>query len=81
MRRYTDSQGCDHRNQRNAVDRHLFVRHYRLLSVAGGAIFGFLAWFVNGAELSGISVFVAILVGAAFAAGMWAVGRASGRGR
>ena len=61
------------------MDRSLFVRHYRLVSVAGGAAFGLLAWLANGAEVSLVSAFLVVLVGAAFTAGMWAVGRASSR--
>ena len=62
-----------------AVDRSLFARHYRLLSVIGGVAFGIFAWLLNGAQASIVSAILIVIVGTGFGAGMWAVGRASTR--
>jgi hypothetical protein len=56
--------------------RPLLRRHFRIVSIVGGALFALLAWGWNAWPTDAVSLLLLVLMGVVFTASMWRVGRA-----
>ena len=61
------------------MDRSLFVRHRRVISLTAGVAFAVFVWAVNGARATVADVFLAVVMAIAFGGAMYLAGGTASR--